>query len=234
MARAGRLASRSTAPELMDTHCRDYADYRRCLRDLSRVNVVTRTHAPVLRWLNGAVGDARSVSVLDVACGYGDLLRAIRRWASRRRIAAALTGIDLNPWATRAATEATPSGGISYVTANVFAYEPDPRPDFIVTAQFAHHLDDATLPLLLTWLEARAGRGWFVADLRRHWFAYYGFPLLAHAMSWHRFIGYDGQVSIARSLTPDEWRSALDQAGVGHVAALRTRAPFRIEVSRTR
>ena len=33
-----RLALRSTEAERMDTDCVDYDDYRRCLRDLSRVN----------------------------------------------------------------------------------------------------------------------------------------------------------------------------------------------------
>jgi hypothetical protein len=46
------LAVRSTQPEQMDTDCADYADYSRCLRDLSRVNVVTFTHRPMLAWIS--------------------------------------------------------------------------------------------------------------------------------------------------------------------------------------
>ena len=38
------LAARSTADERMDTDCVDYDDYRRCLRDLARVNTVTLTY----------------------------------------------------------------------------------------------------------------------------------------------------------------------------------------------
>ncbi|HKM61001.1 MAG TPA: methyltransferase domain-containing protein [Acidisphaera sp.] len=237
MARAlatGRFARRSTAAELMDTDCRDYDDYRRCIRDLSRVNVVTRTHAPALRWLDAALGEASSFSLLDVACGYGDLLRTVARWAERRGTDATLTGIDLNPWSARAAAEAEPASMIRYVTGDVFGYQPDPPPDFIVSSQFAHHLDDATLPLFLRWMEERAVRGWLVLDLRRHWFPYYGFPLLARAMGWHRFIRYDGQVSIVSSLIVDEWRAAIDEAGLSNLATARERFPFRIEVSRIR
>jgi 2-polyprenyl-3-methyl-5-hydroxy-6-metoxy-1,4-benzoquinol methylase len=231
---AGRLARRSTAAELMDTDCRDYDDYRHCLHDLSRVNVVTRTHAPALRWLKMALGEARNFSLLDVACGYGDLLRTVARWAERQGIDATLTGIDLNPWSARAAAAEQPAGTISYVTGDVIAYEPNPPADFIVSSQFAHHLDNATLPLFLRWMEERAVRGWLVLDLRRHWFPYYGFPLLARVMRWHRFVRYDGQVSIARSLTADEWRAAIDEAGLSTVATVRTHVPFRVEVSRIR
>jgi SAM-dependent methyltransferase len=238
-ARAARLARRSTAVEKMDTECRDYEDYSTCLRDLAQVNYVTRTHAPVLRWLRRGLGDSRSFSLLDVACGYGDLLRTVSRWAKRRGIAAQLTGVDRNPWATRAAADAAQdatqnNGGIRYVTSDVFEYEPDPTPDFIVSSQFAHHLDDATFPLFLAWLEARAARGWLVLDLRRHWIPYYGFPLLTWLFGWHRFIPIDGRISIARSLTADEWHAALDHAGLAQVTKVRRYGPFRVEISRLR
>lgn len=230
----GRFARRSTAPELMDTDCRDYEDYRSCIRDLSRVNAVTRTHAALLPWLTASLNDARRFSLLDVGCGYGDLLRAVARWAERRGIEAALTGIDLNPWSERAASEMTQTASIRYVTGDVFAHEPDPPADLIVSSQFAHHLDDTGLIRFLRWMEARAVRGWLVLDLRRHWLPYYGFPLLARAMLWHRFIRYDGQISIARSLSIDEWNSVLGAAGLAAFATVRKHFPFRIAVSRIR
>src|ERR1700749_4077836 len=101
------LAARSTADERMDTDCVDFDDYRRCLRDLSRVNVVTMTHRPMLRWLARESKGLSSFSLLDVACGHGDALRRIYRWAERRGITPHLHGIDLHPSATRAAREAT-------------------------------------------------------------------------------------------------------------------------------
>ena len=71
------LSQRSTQSERMDTDCVDFDDYSRCLRDLSRVNIVTMTHRPTLSWLaRHATGN---FSVLDVACGRGDALRKIRR-----------------------------------------------------------------------------------------------------------------------------------------------------------
>lgn len=90
------LAYRSAQAEQMDTECKDFEDYSRCLRDLSRVNVVTFTHRPMLRWLARHADGGERFSVLDVACGHGDALRHIRR----RYPAARLEGIDLNPWST--------------------------------------------------------------------------------------------------------------------------------------
>ena len=101
------LATRSTDEERMDTDCRDFADYRRCLSDLAQVNAVTLTHRPMLGWLSRATVGLDRFSLLDVACGHGDALRRIHRWTRRRAILAQLEGIDLNPWATQVASEAT-------------------------------------------------------------------------------------------------------------------------------
>ena len=57
-------------------------------------------------------------------------------------------------------------------------------------------------------------RGWCIADLHRHWLPYYGFRLLAYAMSWCRIVRIDGTISIARGFTATEWRHLLDSAGL--------------------
>ena len=228
------LAVRSTAAERMDTDCADFADYRRCLRDLSRVNVVTRTHQPTLAWLARETRGLDSFSLLDVGCGHGDMLRRIRRWARRRGIVARLEGLDRNPWSTRVAAEATPADAdITYHTADAFTFAGAQEFDFIISAQFTHHLDDAAIVTFIRWMEAHARRGWFVSDLHRHWFAYHGFGLLALAAGWHRFVRHDGRVSIARSFVPDEWRGLLAAAGLAPEAAdLRWHVPFRLCVAR--
>jgi SAM-dependent methyltransferase len=217
------LSRRSTQSERMDTDCADFEDYTTCLRDLSRVNTVTLTHRPMLAWMaRHAVGD---FSVLDVACGHGDALRNIRR----RFPAARLTGIDLNPWATRAATDATdPAARIEFINGDAFAYRPDSKPDFIVTSQFAHHLSDEQIVTFLDWLQANAAKGWFISDLHRHMIPYHGFPILARVAFWHRFVREDGQISIARAFTRPEWDALLRQAGLTDQALVSWHIPFRL------
>ena len=230
------LCHRSSAAELMDADGLDAAEYARCLGDLERVNRLTLTHRPTLRWLDAATRDLRpgaALSVLDVACGHGDLLRAIHAWATGRGLCPVLAGIDLNPRSAVAAATATPPGvDIAWRTGDVFDDTPAPRPDFIVSSQFAHHLNDAQVVLFLRWMERHAGRGWFIADLHRHALAYYGFPLLARLMGWHRIVRLDGTVSIARSFRRGEWRRLIAAARVP--ASVHWRIMFRYCVSRLR
>ena len=212
------LAHRSTLPELMDDPSTSPLVYTRCLHDLAAVNRVTFTHRPTLRWLGRATRDLptdRAVSILDVACGEGDLLRAIRRWARRRGRQARLEGIDLNPRSAVAAAARTPTDmAIAWRTGDVFAYAPDPPPDLIVSSQFTHHLADGDVVRFLRWLESHAARGWFIADLHRATFAYWGFGLLATVARWHPIVRSDGMVSVARSFRRADWERLLAEAGV--------------------
>ncbi|HEX3982814.1 MAG TPA: methyltransferase domain-containing protein [Acidisoma sp.] len=228
------LKVRSIAPELMDAPDLDEATYARCLKDLAAVNRVTATHAASLGWLRRATAGlppGARFSVLDIAYGQGDLLRAVAGWAARAGYAVELTGIDLNPRSAVAAQAATPSDApITYLTGDIFEYEPAEPFDFILTSQFTHHLPDEDVLRLIGWMEAHAARGWHIADLHRHWFAYYGFRWLARLFGWHPIVRYDGTVSIARSFRRAEWQALLDAAGVA--ADLRWHWLFRYGIGR--
>jgi 2-polyprenyl-3-methyl-5-hydroxy-6-metoxy-1,4-benzoquinol methylase len=229
------FSKRSSEAERMDTDCVDYADYRHCLRDLSRVNLVTRTYAPTLAWLSRqGMSPGERFSLLDVGFGYGDMLRRIRTWSERRGLRPELHGIDLNPWAAQAARAATPDDrAISYTTCDLFAFEPQQRFDFIISAQFTHHLPDLQIVDFIRWMERYAARGWFISDLHRHRLAYYGFPLLARAAFWHRFVRSDGQISIARSFVPSDWAALAASAGLEPGSAeISWHVPFRLTVGR--
>jgi hypothetical protein len=91
----------------------------------------------------------------------------------------------------------------------------------------------AQLVAFLTWMERHADAGWLVNDLHRHRFAYHGFPLLARVARWHPMVRHDGQLSVARSYTADEWPPLLADAGVTDARVFRA-FPFRLCVERLR
>ena len=79
-----------------------------------------------LGWSGCRVSCVSPMHIVDVGSGGGDLLRQIAGWARRRGIAVQLTGIDLNPYAARAAAESTPKElGITWVTGDALAYRPE-------------------------------------------------------------------------------------------------------------
>ena len=215
----------------MDTVSVSEADYAACLRDLAQVNDVTFAARPTLRFLARAAAGRTHLSVLDVACGHGDMLRRIRAWGERRGLSLTLTGVDLEARTASIAAAATPPEmRIAYRTSDVFAYVPDPPADVIVSSLFTHHLPDSRVVAFLRWMEAQAAVGWLVNDLHRHPVAYHGFRALSTAARWHRFVRHDGPVSIARAFVPADWRRHLADAGID--AQVQWWLPFRLCVSR--
>ena len=233
------FSRRAELTELMDEPC-SREELRACLRDLAKINRWLLAYRPLLVWLE-SLDLARvqnetgePVRILDVGCGYGDVLRRIGRWASERGIAVELTGIDLNPDAVAIAAET--SGGTSairWVAADVFAYAPEKPPHLVMSSLFTHHLRDADGVRFLQWMEERSQIGWFVSDLVRHPTPYRLFQLLAWATRLHRFVQHDGPVSIARAFVPEDWKGMCAEAGLrAQDVAIRAYTPGRLCVMR--
>lgn len=224
------LDERADTSELMDDPALPPATYRAVLGDLAEVNRVTLAHRPTLHFLHHAIGGRKEFSLLDVGFGQGDMLRTIARWARRRGIAARLTGVDLNPnSAPTAMVAGTPDDGIEYLAGD-YAALAGPY-DVIVSSLVAHHMSHDQLLAFLRHMDREARIGWFVNDLHRHAFSYYGYPLLAQLMGWHPIVQMDGRTSIARSFRPPEWRALLGEAGIAGARVSRF-FPFRLCVSK--
>lgn len=215
----------------MDADGLDQATYAALIGDLARVNTATLARRPTLAFVKRALKERRSVRLLDVGFGDGDMLRSIARWCARHALAAELVGVDLNPRSEPAARAHTPADlPIRYVTGDYS--DMGGGWDAIVSSLVAHHMTHPQLLAFLGFMEANA-RSWFVNDLHRHRLAHLGYPVLARVAGWHPIVRHDGRVSIARSFRPDEWRSLLAEAGVEKARVFRT-FPFRLCVERLR
>lgn len=201
----------------MDLPC-SYNDFRSCLQDLDAINLVTLGYRPTLQWLSrlllrGKV--QRSVHIVDVGCGGGDMLRRVARWAKQNAINVRLTGIDLNPYAAAVARENSgKADGIEWVTGDAFSYTGHVPVDVVISSLFTHHLPDNDVIQFLHWMEQRARLGWFVNDLHRKPRPYHLFRVLAKMARWHRFVQHDGPLSIRRSFDWGDWRRFCHLADV--------------------
>jgi SAM-dependent methyltransferase len=226
-------ANPSELPEWMDEPC-SYEDFRQCLVDLSQVNRLTLAYRPTLAFLDRIPRDPSSMEplcIVDVGCGGGDMLRHIERWAVQKGIRVKLTGIDLNPYAARAAREfSTAPSDIEWITGNAFSYT-GPI-DIVVSSLFTHHLGEAEIVQFLAWSEASARRGWFINDLCREPLPYRLFGLLASVMRWHRFVRHDGPVSFRRSFREADWCAMVSKAQITATVALQRWTPARLCVER--
>ena len=221
-------------PELMDGDC-SYEDFRSCLRSLEQVNRWLLGYRPTMAWLKRLPHGLRDpVHIVDVGSGGGDLLRQIAGWVWRRGIAVQLTGIDLNPYAARAAAESTPKElGIAWVTGDALLYQTEKPVDIVVSSLMAHHLEDEGIIALLRWMEATAQLGWFINDLKRSAWSCRMFGWVGGMVKWHRFVRHDGPVSFRRAFREEDWARLLAAAQVPpETAAVEYWQPGRLCVGR--
>jgi len=201
-----RRVSPRELPELMDGEC-SYDDFRDCLRSLEQANRWLMGYRPTLAWLEHLRrGSHEPVHIVDVGSGGGGMLRKIAGWARQRGIEVHLTGIDLNPYAARAAAEATPKGlGIAWVTGDALEFRPERPIDIVVSSLMAHHLEDEQIVALLNWMDETVRVGWFINDLERSEWCSRMFGWVR----WHRIVRHDGPVSFRRAFRHDDWKGLL-------------------------
>lgn len=225
-----RRVSPRELPELMDGDC-SYEDFRDCLRSLEKVNRWLLGYRPTLAWLKRLPRGLRDpLHIVDVGSGGGDLLRQIAGWTRRQGIAVQLTGIDLNPYAARAAAEFTPKElEIEWVTGDALEYRPKEPVDIVVSSLLAHHLEDEEIVALLRWMEASVRVGWFINDLERSQRSSRMFGWVR----WHRLVQHDGPVSFRRAFRKEDWVGLLAAAEVPQeVATVERWRPGRLCVGR--
>jgi len=244
------FAQRAQISEWIDEPC-SYEEFRDSLCDLVRVNRLLLAYRPTLRWLGRLGVRAReTLHIVDVGCGAGDMLRRIKQWARKKKIAVKLTGIDIHSHATRAARELEedqslssdsgfdPAGAgsrIEWYTGEAYDYRPQAGIDVIVSSAFTHHLSDVEVVRFIRWMERTAQRGWFINDLHRTRHTYLAFRALASVMRWHRFVQHDGPISIRRSFSRLDWMRLLKEAGLPEgSAAIETAWPGRLSVGRVK
>lgn len=186
-----------TAPEEIDANLREMAWLNRRLGGWPAL----RCHArPVLSRCR------RPARVLELACGGGDLLRALVDMAHERNIPLTAVGLDRHPRVI-ANAEVACRGYTEIGVMHADAFAPpfaDGSFDLVVLANFLHHLPPERAVEMLH-IAVRLSRDTvIITDLRRSPLAYHGFRLLAPLAGFSPMTRYDGCLSIRRAYTPAE------------------------------
>jgi SAM-dependent methyltransferase len=211
------FSKRAHVEEEMDGPC-SYEELRRCLQHLAIVNRFTLAHHHTIRWLERIPqlkGIQRQVRLVDIGCGYGDMLRRIESWASDHGVSMHLIGADINPDAIRAARESTQqSSRIEWMLGDVCTSPETQDVDLVTSCGVFHHLAEDEIVRLLAWMDSTARIGWYITDLHRKPVPYHVFDLLMRGPWWQRFIRPDGLRSIRRSFLAEDWRRMCAKAGL--------------------
>ena len=224
------LSRRHRRPEIMDAPDLPAARLAQTLKGLRLVNTVTQSAR--LMWPDLLSAARRhpgeTVRVLDVACGGGDVLVTLARWAAKASLDVELAGCDASEEAVSHARAAAAQAGvpISFFTLKV-ARDPLPEGyDMIMSTLFLHHLDEDDAIAFLREGAARARDRLLIQDILRsrlsYWFARAGTRLLL----LNDICRLDGRTSVEGAFTREEARELAKMAGLAD-AEIVPRFPFR-------
>jgi 2-polyprenyl-3-methyl-5-hydroxy-6-metoxy-1,4-benzoquinol methylase len=147
----------------------------------------------------------KTITIIDLGCGGGDILRAIANYGKKEGYNFQLIGVDANKNATDYATTLSADfDNIKFVYADVFSEEFEVMEyDIVITTLFLHHFKENQLLELMKHLLKKAKSGMVVNDLHRHRLAYYLFKLITIPVK-NKMIIEDGLTSVLRGFKKKE------------------------------
>jgi SAM-dependent methyltransferase len=226
------LSARRLESELMDDPGLDPERHEQALRALARVNRVSLGWSRVARAVERlrAEGGGGAIRVLDVACGGGDVLLALARWARRRGLAVELHGCDVSAVALEHARRlAHGEVDVRFFHLDVLH---DPLPDgydLLCTSLFLHHLSDEAAVKLLRAMGRSTRRALLVQDLRRTRAGYVLARLGLLALTRSDVARRDGPASVQAAFTLREAAALCGSAGLSG-ARVRSAWPQRLVI----
>ncbi len=200
----------------MDDPALDAGEHAAALRGLRRVHAISGTSGrmwrPIQRLLTTC--GLSELSIMDVGCGDGSILRHL--WQLARRIGCKLQlhGCDFSHRALDMCTAACEQSGIPISLYHVDVLrQPLPGPvDVVINSLFLHHFGNDQIVPLLSQMATRSRRLLLVEDLLRGRLSYLTVWLGVRLLTRSRVVHVDGPLSVKAAFTQQEMRRLLDQA----------------------
>ncbi|HUY36056.1 MAG TPA: methyltransferase domain-containing protein [Pirellulales bacterium] len=229
-----QLSQRHLQPEEIDQPGVEAKRLTGALRALERINFASGSAGIVWRPVARMAREAklRELSVLDVACGAGDVAIGVWRRACRAGFDVTVEGCDLNPISVAHARRRADQAG-----AKVRFFEVDalaaPLPggyDVVTCSLFLHHLDEARASELLRRMAAAARRLVLVNDLERSRRGWLLALAASRAMTRSSMVHHDAPRSVEGAFTAGEALALAERAGLSG-AHIQRRWPCRFLLS---
>ncbi|MHA7865337.1 methyltransferase domain-containing protein [Flagellimonas marinaquae] len=199
---------RSDATELMDDFSMKGELLRDTLDKLGKINKwLGGNHVTLngLRQLLKNQPKEKVLTIVDLGCGHGDILRLIADFGRKHNYSFELIGIDANQDAIEYADELSVAyEELSFRSVDVFSEEFRAMEyDIVLSTLFLHHLNEDEIHALLNTVTTKAKLGVVINDLHRSSMAYGLFKLLGLVISNHMIV-QDGLTSILRAFKRKE------------------------------
>ncbi len=199
---------RSTEEEIMDDLSMEGDMLRNTLDQLVLINKRLGGNKATINGLHTLLKAAPkkdSISIVDLGCGSGDILRAVAEYGRKNNFTFKLTGIDANEYTVNYAQKLSVNyPEISYIQMDVQSIEfSDISFDIVITTLFLHHFTDQEIKRLLIPIVNKVRMGVVINDLHRSTVAYFLFKVMSLFIK-NPMVKKDGAISVLRGFKKKE------------------------------
>lgn len=194
---------RSDEPEIMDDFALEGEILRDALDKIASINKLLGGNNVTLHGVKTLINHLqheKEISILDVGCGNGDILRTLADYGQKNKINFKLTGIDANAFTIKHAEGlSTTYQNIRYECIDIFSDAFKAKDfDIILCTLTLHHFKDSEILALIDSFQKQAKLGIVINDLHRSKLAYYLFNAICFIFKLNEMSRKDGLVSILR------------------------------------
>lgn len=204
-------SKRSDAPETMDDFSLEGDVLKDALDKIADINTLLGGNKVTIQGVKELIRNIprnRTITILDVGCGNGDMLRALANFGAKHGFEFKLTGMDANQFTIHHAESLSMSyPNISYICEDIFSVVPASKSyDIIVCTLTLHHFKDNEIIELLEKFIKMSTAGVIINDLHRSKLAYYLFKGICTIFGLNEMSREDGLVSILRGFKQRDLR----------------------------
>ena len=196
-------SQRSSEMEIMDDFSLGGTIFRDTLDKLEVINRFLGGNSVTIMGLKKLLENQtknKIITIVDLGCGNGDILRDVAKFGRKNNYSFKLIGIDANSTAIEYAKELSKDyTEIYFKTIDVLSEDFKKQSyDVVLCTLFLHHFKNAELISFLKTITNKATIGIVVNDLHRHKVAYYLFKLIGFFIK-NKMVKQDGLTSVLRA-----------------------------------
>lgn len=161
------------------------------------------------------IPDSKLITIVDVGCGNGDMLRKLADFGYQNNLNLELIGIDANKFTVNYAVDLSKEySNITYRCEDIFDKSfSELKYDIVLCTLTLHHFKNDEIVKLLELFNKKSKLGFVVNDLHRNAFAYRLFQALCFVFRLNKMSREDGLTSILRGFKKEELTAFSEKLG---------------------
>lgn len=200
---------RTDQAEIMDDFEMEGEVLREALDKIAKINQLLGGNKLTLIGVKALIADVPNnteITIVDVGCGNGDMLRSLADYAVKNNLKFNLIGIDANNFTSNHAIKLSENyPNISYRCEDIFD-KPfrELKYDIVLCTLTLHHFKETEILDIMNVFHTNASRGIVINDLQRSSLAYRLFQSLCFVFQLNAMSREDGLISILRGFKKDD------------------------------